>query len=274
MRVVDRRRLGPAARGPRRGCSRTAGIEVVAPGRRRARTCCARSRAQARRRGRRRADAADPHRRGPARRARDPRRAARHRRARALPVRRGALRARAARRDAPASATCSRTASPTSTGFADAVRRVADGGPRSTPRSSRSCSAARRRDDPLDELTPREREVLELMAEGRSNTRDRRGARRHRARRREARHGHLHQARPPSGGDDHRRVLAVLRFLDQPALGGASEKPELNSTGYLADPRDGAPRRVRRRQGGRAWVSLWPLPRSPRASRRGRGAAL
>ena len=41
--------------------------------------------------------------------------------------------------------------------------------PRSIRPSSRSSSAAAARDDPLGELTPREREVLELMAEGRSN---------------------------------------------------------------------------------------------------------
>ena len=41
---------------------------------------------------------------------------------------------------------------------------------RSTRRSSRSSSAAGARDDPLGELTPREREVLELMAEGLSNS--------------------------------------------------------------------------------------------------------
>ena len=51
------------------------------------------------------------------------------RRARALPVRRGALRRASCSPTTPrASATCSRTASPTSTRFVDAVRRVADGG--------------------------------------------------------------------------------------------------------------------------------------------------
>ena len=39
----------------------------------------------------------------------------------------------------------------------------------SIPLSFRSSFAARRRDDPLADLTPREREVLALMAEGRSN---------------------------------------------------------------------------------------------------------
>ena len=50
--------------------------------------------------------------------------------------------------------------------FTDAVVRVAQAGPRSTPRWWRTCSGASARRTPLDELTPREREVLGLMAEG------------------------------------------------------------------------------------------------------------
>jgi DNA-binding NarL/FixJ family response regulator len=55
------------------------------------------------------------------------------------------------------------------TGFADAVRRVAAGGSVLDPAVVSRMLGRQRRDDPLDELTPREREVLELMAEGRSN---------------------------------------------------------------------------------------------------------
>ena len=53
--------------------------------------------------------------------------------------------------------------------FVDAVRRVAGAARRWTRSSSRRCSRSDANDDPLAELTPREREVLELMAEGHSN---------------------------------------------------------------------------------------------------------
>ena len=53
--------------------------------------------------------------------------------------------------------------------FAAAVRRVAEGGSALDPAVVSQLVGRRRADDPLDELTPREREVLELMAEGRSN---------------------------------------------------------------------------------------------------------
>ena len=53
--------------------------------------------------------------------------------------------------------------------FVAAVRRVADGGSAIDPIIISTLLSKRRADDPLDELTPREREVLVLMAEGRSN---------------------------------------------------------------------------------------------------------
>ena len=53
--------------------------------------------------------------------------------------------------------------------FVDAVRRVAGGGTALDPEVVAQLLGAPRSDSPLDELTPREREVLELMAEGRSN---------------------------------------------------------------------------------------------------------
>ena len=53
--------------------------------------------------------------------------------------------------------------------FADAVRRVAAGGSVLDPTVVAHMLGRRRRDDPLEAFTPREREVLELMAEGRSN---------------------------------------------------------------------------------------------------------
>src|SRR4029079_19252378 len=54
--------------------------------------------------------------------------------------------------------------------FAAAVRRVGEGGSALDPAVVSQLVGRHRRDDPLSELTPREREVLELMAEGRSNT--------------------------------------------------------------------------------------------------------
>jgi DNA-binding NarL/FixJ family response regulator len=53
--------------------------------------------------------------------------------------------------------------------FVEAVERVAEGGSALDPEVVSHMLGRRRRDDPLDELTPREREVLGLMAEGLSN---------------------------------------------------------------------------------------------------------
>ena len=54
--------------------------------------------------------------------------------------------------------------------FVESVRRVADGGTAFDPEVIAQLMGRRRRNDPLSELTPREREVLALMAEGLSNT--------------------------------------------------------------------------------------------------------
>jgi DNA-binding NarL/FixJ family response regulator len=99
-------------------------------------------------------------------------------------------------------------------GFVDAVERIASGGSVVDPGLVEELVAARRRDDPLEELTPREREVLGLMAEGRSNA----GI----ARRLFVTEGtvekHVHsilgKLRLLETDDDHRRVLAVIAFLD------------------------------------------------------------
>jgi DNA-binding NarL/FixJ family response regulator len=53
--------------------------------------------------------------------------------------------------------------------FVDAVRRVGAGGSAVDPIIVSTLLSKRRPDDPLTDLTPREHEVLELMAEGRSN---------------------------------------------------------------------------------------------------------
>jgi DNA-binding NarL/FixJ family response regulator len=96
--------------------------------------------------------------------------------------------------------------------FVAAVRRVADGGSALDPIIV-STLLAKRRDDPLATLTPRERQVLELMAEGRSNQGiaerleiSERGVQKHVT-------SIFDKLGIPAGTDDHRRVLAVLTFL-------------------------------------------------------------
>ena len=98
--------------------------------------------------------------------------------------------------------------------FVDALRRVGAGGTVLDPEVVTQLLARARQRDPLDRLTPRERTVLSLMAEGRSNTA-------------------IAQALVVSDGavekhvsniftkldlppapEDHRRVLAVLRWLE------------------------------------------------------------
>ena len=54
-------------------------------------------------------------------------------------------------------------------GFTDALRRVNEGGSVLDPEVVGQLLGRRRADEPLDRLTPREREVLALMAEGRTN---------------------------------------------------------------------------------------------------------
>jgi len=98
--------------------------------------------------------------------------------------------------------------------FIDTLRRIVRGASAVDPALVHELIAAQRVDDPLSVLTAREREVLALMAEGRSN----------------AGIGHqlwvaegtvekhvrsiMMKLRLPETGDDHRRVLAVLAFLD------------------------------------------------------------
>ena len=97
--------------------------------------------------------------------------------------------------------------------FVDSVKRVADGGSALDPEVVSQLVGRARRDDPLDALTPREREVLELMAEGRSNHAiaehmivTERAVEKHVT----SIFGKLDLAPAP---EDHRRVLAVLAFL-------------------------------------------------------------
>ncbi|MGI8332531.1 response regulator [Actinomadura scrupuli] len=100
------------------------------------------------------------------------------------------------------------------TDFIESIERIVRGGSVVDPGVVQELIAARRRNDPLSLLTQREREVLALMAEGRSNA------------------GIAHQLwitegtvekhvrsilsrlRLPETEDDHRRVLAVIAFLE------------------------------------------------------------
>jgi DNA-binding NarL/FixJ family response regulator len=97
--------------------------------------------------------------------------------------------------------------------FATAVRRVAEGGSALDPAVVAELLGRSRSHDPLERLTTREREVMELMAEGRSNQAiaDRlfvtlRAVEKHVT-------SIFSKLELPATTDDHRRVLAVLAFL-------------------------------------------------------------
>jgi DNA-binding NarL/FixJ family response regulator len=97
--------------------------------------------------------------------------------------------------------------------FIDAVRRVSEGGSALDPEVVSQLLGRKRRDDPLDDLTAREREVLGLMAEGRSNHAiaealvvTERAVEKHVT----SIFSKLDLANTPQ---DHRRVLAVLAYL-------------------------------------------------------------
>ncbi|MDQ0984104.1 response regulator transcription factor [Streptomyces sp. V2I9] len=99
--------------------------------------------------------------------------------------------------------------------FIDAVRRVAAGGTAMDPQVISQLLNRRSRDEPMGGLTPREREVMELVAQGRSNAAV--AAQLVITERAVAKHtsnifGKLDL--PPSD-DDNRRVLAVLAYLDR-----------------------------------------------------------
>jgi DNA-binding NarL/FixJ family response regulator len=99
-------------------------------------------------------------------------------------------------------------------GFIETVERIATGASVVDPSLVQELVMARRRRDPLDVLSPREREVLTLMAEGASNA----GI----ARRIFVSEGTvekhvssiLTKLELPAKDTEHRRVLAVLRFLE------------------------------------------------------------
>ena len=97
--------------------------------------------------------------------------------------------------------------------FVSAVKRVGEGGSALDPSVVSQLVGRRRRDDPIDQLTPREREVLELMAEGLSNAAiaerlvvTERAVEKHVT-------SIFAKLRLGADSEHHRRVLAVLAFL-------------------------------------------------------------
>jgi len=102
--------------------------------------------------------------------------------------------------------------------FLDAIRRVAAGGSALDPEAV-AALITRRRDDPLAALTSREREVLALMAEGRTN----KGIARRLWLTDRTVETHVSSIMAKLGladtDEDHRRVLAVLAWLGQQAPG-------------------------------------------------------
>jgi len=98
--------------------------------------------------------------------------------------------------------------------FVDAVRQVAAGGLVMDPEVVGQLLARRGADEPLGTLTPREREVLALMAEGRSNTAI--GGRLFITEKAVSKHINsiLSKLGMPPSDDDNRRVMAVLAYLN------------------------------------------------------------
>jgi DNA-binding NarL/FixJ family response regulator len=94
------------------------------------------------------------------------------------------------------------------------LERIAQKGSVVDPGLVQELVAARRRNDPLDSLTPREREVLGLMAEGRSNVGIARRLWVTEGTVEKHVHSILNKLRLGDSDDEHRRVLAVITYLD------------------------------------------------------------
>ncbi|QHY95176.1 Transcriptional regulatory protein DegU [Streptomyces sp. S4.7] len=99
--------------------------------------------------------------------------------------------------------------------FIDAVRRVAGGGTAMDPQVIQQLLSRRAQDEPIGRLTPREREVMELMAQGRSNAAiaaqlvvTERAVSKHTS-------NIFGKLGLPVSDDDNRRVLAVIAYLDR-----------------------------------------------------------
>jgi DNA-binding NarL/FixJ family response regulator len=115
--------------------------------------------------------------------------------------------------------------------LADALRRVCDGECVLDPTIVRRLLAKRSRPEPLGALTEREREVLALMAEGRSNI----AVSERLALRPKTVEAHVKSIFTKLGlaesADDHRRVLAVLTYLRSPGVGAAPHDPRPQGQG-------------------------------------------
>jgi DNA-binding NarL/FixJ family response regulator len=98
--------------------------------------------------------------------------------------------------------------------FIDTLERIVRGGSVVDPALVQELVAARRVDDPLEVLSPREREVLSLMAEGRSNAGISRRLWITEGTVEKHVHSILAKLRLPATDDVQRRVLAVITFLD------------------------------------------------------------
>jgi DNA-binding NarL/FixJ family response regulator len=98
--------------------------------------------------------------------------------------------------------------------FIGTLGRIVNGGSAIDPALVQELVAARRVNDPLDVLTTREREVLALMAEGRSNAGIAHQLWVSEGTIEKHVHSILMKLDLPATEDDHRRVLAVITFLD------------------------------------------------------------
>ena len=98
--------------------------------------------------------------------------------------------------------------------FVETLDRIVKGASVIDPALVRELVSARRVDDPLEDLSPRELEVLALMAEGRSNAGIARAISVTDGTVKKHVHSILNKLRLPETEDDHRRVLAVVAYLD------------------------------------------------------------
>jgi DNA-binding NarL/FixJ family response regulator len=103
------------------------------------------------------------------------------------------------------------------TEFVQSLRRVADGGTVIDPALVQDLVRTRQEHDPFDRLSTREREVLALMAEGRSNAGIARQIWVAESTVEKHVHSILGKLDLPDSTDDHRRVLAVLAYLSSAA---------------------------------------------------------